>query len=676
MFRARLARLLVVVFASLAPTSCNVGSPASSEPEIPFEPVSAQVAVRKVKNILVGLPPTTEEIAAVAADPHALSGLINNWMQLPQYEAKMRIFFSLAFQQTQLNLGAFRDIATPGLVGVTPPLLLQNVTESFARTAMALDKEGHPFKDSLATRRYMLTPALMQLLAFLDTRRVSNKGNLTDVWAAANPGRKIVVSARSGPIPIEESLNPSSSRFLHFYHPGLPAFTKIPACLIDPVVFDVTSSMQIQNILSGRFDGFKVPNPQGGEDISCPSTDTQAVMQFVPSDFTEWKMVTIRAPTSGESTMPFFDLPAMRTANELVLNIPRVGFFTTPGFMANWPTNSSNQFRGVVNQTMIVATGSQFDGNDTTESPQTPGIDTEHAGNPACFSCHRLLDPTRAIFSATYTWNFAPATDVKLVSEKGLFNFLGVTQPVGNIYEFADVLASHPAVAAGWTQKLCQYVRSAPCDPEDPEFKKLADNFDHNGSWSTLVHDLMMSPMVTNLARSTTYASSGEVVAVSRRDHLCAALDARLKLHDACGQTAALGARTGIANTPAIVAGLPSDGYGRGSTAANLPNNPTLFFAAGVENICANVAQQLIDAPIAATQPDAIHWATAQSDAALDDFTSLLVGIPKGDPDYDSARAVLAKHYADAQQTASKADSLRSTFIAACMSPTFASVGL
>lgn len=667
---------LVVLWGLTISAACEVGSKAPPEPEIPFEPVSAQAAVRKVKNVLVGLPPTDEEVAAVAADAKALDQLIQGWMQLPQYDEKLRTFFSLAFQQTQLDLKAFEFLVPPlGLSSFTASVLLQNITESFARTVIALDKEGHSFKDSFTTHRFMMTPALMQFLAFIDQRYSDNKGRLIDEWPAANPGHKIVVSLKSGPIPIEQTLNPNSSNFLHFYHPGLP-LTKVPACQVDPIVIDVTNSLRITNMLSGRIGVYEVTDPSTGQKLSCSASKDELASLLTSSDFTNWKMVTIRPPNPGESPTVFFDLVKMRTATELVLKIPRVGFFTTPGFAANWPTNSSNQFRGIANQTMIVATGNQFDGNDPTASPQTPGLEIGHADDPACIGCHRLLDPTRAIFASTYSWNYGPASDAKLIAEKGLFNFLGVTQPVTTIDGFATVLASHPAVASGWTQKLCQYVRSAPCDPEDREYKQLVANFDQTGSWSTLVRDLMMSPMITNLKATTTYASSGEVIAVSRRDHLCAALDARLKLHDACGRTVDLSGKTGIATTPSIVAGLPSDGYGRGSTAANLPNDPTLFFSAGLENICANVAQLVIDAPPTPTQPDAMHWTSEQSDVALDDFTSLLVGIPKGDPDFAATRAVLAKHYVDAQQIATKANPLRSTFIAACMSPTFSLIGL
>src|SRR5215212_10061066 len=49
-----------------------------------FTPDPPAIYVAKVKNILVGQPPTDVEIAAVTADPGALRGLIDGWMTLPE----------------------------------------------------------------------------------------------------------------------------------------------------------------------------------------------------------------------------------------------------------------------------------------------------------------------------------------------------------------------------------------------------------------------------------------------------------------------------------------------------------------------------------------------------------------------------------------------------------------
>jgi hypothetical protein len=83
-------------------SSGSSGSTASSgTPSIPFEPLSVPVYMTKVKTMLTGLAPTQAEINAVTADASALSDLVTAWMQLPQYTAKMELFFADAFQQSQ-----------------------------------------------------------------------------------------------------------------------------------------------------------------------------------------------------------------------------------------------------------------------------------------------------------------------------------------------------------------------------------------------------------------------------------------------------------------------------------------------------------------------------------------------------------------------------------------------
>ncbi len=655
------------------------GAPSSSgAPAFAYEPPSVNTAVAKVKNLLTGMPPTDAEIAAVVADPKALPGLVDSWLKLPQYTEKMRVFFSLAFQQTQITAADFVDLIPPnGINGQATALLVQDCRESFARTVLELDAQGDSFTNAFTTHRYMLTPALMEYLAMTDARHADNNGKVIDDWATAHPGAKLVVGLQAGPVPLEQTIDEKSLNFLHFYDADLAKLTYTePACATDPIVLPA-SSLAIHDMLYGRIDGHKVANPQGGAQIQCPPKGgSLAATQLTAADFTTWKMVTIRAPKPGEATSVFYDLPHLRSASELVLHTPKVGFFSTPGFQANWTTNQSNQFRVTVNQAMIVATGMQYDGLDATPSPQTPGLDAAHAADSACFSCHRLLDPTRAIFSATLSWTYNQATDPKMMAEKGLFLFQGVTHPVESLDDFSAVLAAHPAVPAAWAQKLCTYFNSAPCQPDDPEFQRIVADFQQGFSWSTLVREMASSPLVTHLANTATYAAQGEVIAVTRRDHLCAALNARLKLHDACGQTLIMGANSGIGAAPSIASGLPSDGYGRGSTTPVLPNLPTLFYRAGVENICALVAAKVIDAKADPNQPDALQWTSKNPDTAIDDFTAIVVGLVKSDPRYAPVRTLLAQHFADAQKTANKTDALRSTFVTACLSPTLVGMGL
>jgi len=79
----------------------------------PFQADPPAVYVAKVKNVLVGLPPTDDEVKAIEADPTQLKALIDGWMALPQYAEKMTRFFELAFQQTQVSIIDFADQTYP-----------------------------------------------------------------------------------------------------------------------------------------------------------------------------------------------------------------------------------------------------------------------------------------------------------------------------------------------------------------------------------------------------------------------------------------------------------------------------------------------------------------------------------------------------------------------------------
>lgn len=643
-----------------------------------FTPDTPAVYVAKVKTILVGLPPTDEEIQAVVDDPTALAGLIDGWMALPQYQQKMMVFFELGFQQTQINAADFIDtIPNFGLGnGQSQPLLVQNIRESFARTVVASMMADAPFTDAFTSTKLMMTPALMQLYAFLDTRRADNATKVTDLFAKANPMLTISISTKSGPIPIEQSVDPTSPNYMHFYNPELTAQTYPDTTCngLDPITVTATAA-NLMNVFYGV-----IPQHNTAAGAVCGiKGGTAKDNVLAATDLSTWKLVTIRAPHEGEQATAFYDLPAMRAGSELVLTTPHPGFFSTPAFQANWPTNQSNQMRVTMNQTLIVATGTAIDGTDATSPATTPGLDGEHAQpGSACFGCHQLLDPTRSIFSATYSWFYNPATDATLMQQPGQFAFQGVVQQMASIDDFARILAHHPLVPSAWAQKLCYYANSAACDPNDPEFQRIVDDFANGFNWNGLVRDLMASPIVTNATDTITHQKHGAVIAVARRDHLCANINNRLGFNDVCQLDANNQAK--LTTIAQIVSGMPSDGYGRGSTVPVLPNQPTLFYVSGLQNICANLALATIDAAVDPLQPGAKHWTSDQPDAAIADFVSLLLGLTPSDPRTAPATAALTHNFSKSQAspdpTIKKADALRSTFVAACMSPSFIGIGM
>src|SRR5678810_1154587 len=128
----------------------------------------------------------------------------------------MMRFFQLAFQQSQVSANDFAD-QVYGQLGRNPsstPLMLQNIEESFARTMVELTAQDRPLTEAMTTRTLMMTTALKELYAFLDVWQIDNEGNVFDHFREKNRGLPIFVGASHGPIPLAETLDPSSPRYM------------------------------------------------------------------------------------------------------------------------------------------------------------------------------------------------------------------------------------------------------------------------------------------------------------------------------------------------------------------------------------------------------------------------------------------------------------------------------
>ncbi|HEV7555107.1 MAG TPA: hypothetical protein VGO00_06635, partial [Kofleriaceae bacterium] len=339
MIRTTFAMLL---FATVAAIGCGNDHSGGDDDSVTFEPDPPQVYVAKVKNILVGLPPTDDEVAQVVADPSALGKLVDGWMALPQYQQKMQVFFELAFQQTQISDIDFIPLIPPKGIGnaLGIPTLVQNASESFARTVLQLQAEGRPLTEAFTTKRVMMTPALMELYAFFDTYRVNvdetGRVIITDSFAKSNPGLQITMQTAAGQPTFQQSITKNGPSFMHWYVPDLPKlkFANNANCNgVDPITFTV-DARDLHAMLYGE-----IPNHNlGGGLGNCNQKNSTTIGQLQASDFTTWKMVTIRPPKTGEATTTFYDMLSLRTATELVLDTPHPGFFSTPAFFANWPT--------------------------------------------------------------------------------------------------------------------------------------------------------------------------------------------------------------------------------------------------------------------------------------------------------------------------------------------------
>src|SRR5262249_16132903 len=159
--------------------------------------------------------------------------------------------------------------------------------------------------------------------AFLDARMVDDKNRIIDSFATQNPTLSITLEAAQGPIPIAQSLSPSSPNYMHWYSPDVASLNYPNAgCNTDPVVLPAKASA-----LPLPLSGGVASHNAGG--ANCPiKTLSASSIQLAPTDFTAWKMVSIRPPRTGEAVTKFYDLPTLRTATELVLKTPRTGFFS------------------------------------------------------------------------------------------------------------------------------------------------------------------------------------------------------------------------------------------------------------------------------------------------------------------------------------------------------------
>ena len=637
-----------------------------------IDPVTVSASMGKVKTLLTGLPPADDEIAQVSKDPKALRAIVQKWVATPEHQAKLLRFFQNAFQQSQAVSADFND-QLGDAEGKLDKHLLANLQESFARTALALISEGQPFNTTLTTRRFMLTPRLMVLYAYLDSIQRGDNGDQQDLFVQAHPGFSFTLTAKQGDIPLSQTLDPASPNYMVFNAPQL-ASSYDPLCPQDPIVYDgrkgqgsVSSALYM--VLQGQPESFDVPMANGKSHGCSPPAFPAANQPLTDADSQTWHMVEVVQAAADQGTSTILDLTNFRTGGNLLLHTPRVGFFTTPSFLAEWNTNDSNQARVTANQTLIVATGHAMSPQNATLPPSIAAVNQDHAPEgTACFACHQSLDPMRQFFRQTYSYYFHPQTDTDQSSLPGSFGFRGVSVAGSNIFDLAKQLAAHPDFAGAWVQKLCTWANSAPCDETDPEFQRVATLFkDSNYDWYTLEITLFTSPLVTYLQPTQTVSNGGETFPVMRRDHLCALLSTRLKLPDVCGLDVNTVVPGALKSIQFIATTLPSDAYSRGSEEAVLANDPNLFFRTGMENICATLSKYLIDGTAA-------RWSSGSPDAAIADFVHQLMGVGT---DRDATPIqILTEHRASAIAAGqSAADALRSSFVLACLSPSVVGVG-
>ena len=390
---------------------------------------------------------------------------------------------------------------------------------------------------------------------------------------------------------------------------------------------------------------------------------------FTAADFTNWKMVNVRKANAGETTTTVANAGA---ATELVLTNQRAGFFTTPAFLAGWQTNLSNQYRATTNQTMIVALSHAIDGTNVTPPLDGSQLDAAHAApGTGCFGCHVNLDPMRQFFRQAYTVHFTPQTNPNYMSVQGSFGFDNVAPKAGTngVVDFATILATHPRMAGAWVGKLCTFADDAACVSTESEFTRVVNVFNSSKqSWTALVQELFSSPLVTYASYTKTGAMN-QAFPVAKRDHLCPLLSTRLGIKDVCFQDPTTTVPTAMKNVQLITSILPANGYSRGTVLPVLANDPSLFFRAGLENVCAALSTSVVDAGATSL------YTSTDPDTSIANMVHNFMGIQA--PEDATPISILKDHFTTAMSMGSvqATDAMKSVFVTACLSPSVVGIG-
>ncbi len=539
--------------------------------------------------------------------------------------------------------------------------LLQNVQESFARTMLALVREGRPFSEFATTRRFQLTPALMVFYAFADEVHVDDAGR----WSLRSGDELVTTLTWQSQAQFSDEwvLDPESPRFMQFF---ADANGMYPACSGGSVTG--TPRFGTWRAFEAMFGFFR---SIGVDDCETNTRRDEALLD--DTDFDSWRWVEIRQPAEGESPDQFIELVKFRRAPELVLHTPRVGFMTTPAFFAVWPTNEDNQARVTMNQTLITAIGESIDDSQTIIPAFDDALDGEHADpTTTCWGCHRTLDPMRQFFRQSYTYGYSDQQDEEMRETRAAFAWDGVEETGETIFDLARVLGDHPSIPRAWTQKLCFFANSAAC-PENGEFEAVVDAFIASGlDFRVLVRELFSSPLVT--AATCVQGGAGGEASLARARHFCATLSHRTGLANVCGRDVAQPPYPSALSRAnhALAATIPDDAFSRGDADPLTLRDPNLFIRASYERICWNVAEAVVDAE------DATLLSSADPEAAIDWLVTDLLGHSVEDPRRAAALAILTEHFNDAaaSEELDETQALRSTFTLACVSPPVTGAGI
>src|SRR5580692_6238249 len=665
-----------------------------------FTPALAAPTWRKIKDLLVGMPWTDDEVATVQSmGPAGMQQLIITWESSatfqPQFQGKMVPFFRNLFQQvgftpTQdfkpqlLENGGF-DFGPFGTSAVGDDVyfkLVQNLQDSFALTAWEMVKEGtEPFSDVLTTQRFMMTTGLMSLYTQIEMP----DDEPYNFSGGANTTAKLSWKLDYvDTIPLTDALNPSSANYMTFDD-------EKPATMGSSFLFGGSGGFTTCQGVGDAASGTTKTVVQFGGSSTNFSTPTggyaqlfQRLIGYTPrypfaaspdcwehpskpymtdSDVSDWRWVTITPKASTDSYVQPYDLPTLRTLSTVKLAMPRVGFYTTPAFLALWNTNDSNQHRVTMNQTLLAALGESFTSDNNLTPLSEVGLASSHTTTSGeCYGCHKSLDPMRMFFGNQYDFN--DRNDFVANPFSGSQPNPRPAAPLQAAFTFADVNWASPSsgtsmsdlgplllqatdqdttdaggplplFAVSVAQQLCFWANSNACSPSDSVFRGIVGDFVSSSyNFPALVKELFSSALLTGAAATATYpadATGDETVpiSISRQAHFCAALSNRMGVADICALQAAL--PTSAQTTTSTVAGsVAADAFSRGSQTPVTPVYPDLFYRAATEELCENVAKLVVD--VTGGPYTSSSTSCANGDGLLTKFVEQVMGVNPSDP--------------------------------------------
>lgn len=373
-------------------------------------------------------------------------------------------------------------------------------------------------------------------------------------------------------------------------------------------------------------------------------------------DSEDWRTVTLihnpdlTGMTTEEEILDSANAEMLRDipdGGSMELRTPRIGFFTSPAFFQTWQTNRDNDFRVVINQAMIVATGMTFSPGDST--PLTGDLDAVDSdlfpSESTCYGCHKNLDTMRPAFLAHYDNINTRHTESDSSLPNPGFSFKEQSVEIDGLHDWAGALADHPNFAMAWVLKLCQWASSTECSATDEHIVDLAQSFVASGyDMTKLFTEFFASPLVTMTSNRVDTRAPGAQVSVARFGHYCHAMRARLSdIREAQGHENLLPERLDICSkdSPAAIlsASIPKDQVVRGSVALHQPRDYTPMVSISFEGMCAISAEKVVEAHgRAALHPD-------DSDLALELINEHLLGFPLGTAQHQRTADMLQRYF-------------------------------